>query len=184
MLNKMNNIEYIKIEGLLFPKNYYFSFKDPNGGLWANKISTTENIYRMGISALVAMKIDKIKDFKMLNIDNDLSKMQKDEIFYFIKGQHYDINLFAPFKAEIIETNPLLDQHPILTQESVYDEHWLLEVKLDEELNYEKENWIRPENNRFEKFIKLIIRGDVALKERCCPDLLDSGVVRRIEKQK
>lgn len=180
--------EYINIENLSFPKeDYLFSFKDPNGGLWIKKVAHEENLYRIGASAIVAVKLEKIVKFTILDLYKNENKLVDNEIFLFLKGFLYEINLFAPFDAKIVSINPIVsestEEHPVvLTQESVYNEHWLLEVEPLDPVNA-AQGLLRPEEKKFEKIIKMIIKSDKTLADRCCPNLLDSNVVRRLNKK-
>ncbi len=183
----MNN-EYIKIENLSFPKDYLFSFKDPNGGLWIKKIPHEENLYRIGVSSIIALKLEKIVKFTLLDLYKNQNVLVDNEIFLFLKGFLYEVNLFAPFDAKIINVNPILsestEENPaVLTQESVYDEHWLLEVEPVDPISVSR-GLQRPDEKRFEKIIKMIVKGDKKLQDRCCPNLFDSDVVRRIQRNK
>lgn len=181
MITKM-----IEIENLKFPKDYIFSFKDPNGGIWLNKVPDEENTYQLGVSSMIAVKLEKIVKLNFLDLYKNTDKLIDNEIFLFLKGFNFEVNLFAPINAKIIKFNSLLEEcseeEPVvLTQESVYDEHWLLEIETSEEINASN-SWLRPNDKKFEKIIKMIIRNDKVLHDRCCPSLLDSDVVRRLKK--
>lgn len=179
-------MKFIKIQKLLFPKNYLFSFKDPNGGLWISK--TGENsVYRLGVSSIIAVKLEKLSKCTILDLYKNKNQLVDNEIFLFLKGFNYEINLFAPFTAKILTINSLIEECSeekpvILTQESVYEDHWLLEVEIEGSI-LETGSWLQVENERFEKMVSLIIKGDKKLRDRCCPNMLDSGVVRRLQKK-
>lgn len=173
----------IEIENLKFPEDYIFSFKDPNGGTWLKKVSTEENIYRLGVSSLIAVKLEKIVKLNFLDLYKSKDKLIDNEIFLFLKGFNYEVNLFAPLDAKITKINPIIEEcseeHPVvLTQESVYDEHWLLEIETSQIEN----EWLIPSDKKFEKIIKAIVKADKVLQDRCCPNLFDSDVVRRLKK--
>ena len=171
---------------LSFPKDYLFSFKDPNGGIWINKVPNKDNIYRLGVSSIIAVKLEKIVKFTILDLYKNKDILVDNEIFLFLKGFLYEINLFAPFDAKIVEINPIItevsEEKPVvLTQESVYQDHWLLEIEPVDPINA-VQGLLRPEEKKFEKMIKLIVKGDKKLRDRCCPNLFDSDVVRRLKK--
>lgn len=180
--------EYIEIENLSFPKDYLFSFKDPNGGLWIKKVLNEENLYRLGVSSIIALKLEKFVKITILDLYKNKNVLVDNEIFLFLKGFLYEINLFAPFDANIVSINPIIDEcseeRPVvLTQESVYNEHWLFEVEPTDPINA-KQGLLRPDEKKFEKMIKMIVKGDKKLRDRCCPNLFDSDVVRRLQRNK
>lgn len=180
--------EYIEIENLKFPKDYLFTFKDPNGGIWIKKVPKEENLFRIGVSSIIALKLEKIVKFTLLDLYKNKNILVDNEIFIFLKGFLYEINLFAPFDAKIININPILsecsEENPVvLTQESVYDEHWLMEVEPVDPVNA-TQGVQRPDEKKFEKIIKMIVKGDKKLRDRCCPNLFDSDVVRRLQRNK
>ena len=182
----MNKNKFIEIENLLFPKDYLFSFKDPNGGLWVQKVPDEESVYRVGMSSIIAVKLEKISKCTILDLYKNKNQLLDNEIFLFLKGFNYEMNLFAPFSAKILKINAIIaecsEEEPVvLTQESVYDDHWLLEVEIKGSL-LETGSWLYAEDKKFQKMISLIIKRDKKLKDRCCPSLLDSTVVRRIQK--
>ncbi len=178
--------EYITIENLIFPKkDYLFSLNDPNGAVWIKKDANYSDVYILGISSLGALKLEKLSKFTLLDIFKNTSKLIENEIFLFLKGFNYEMNLFAPFTAKILEINPILkecsEERPVvLTQESVYDEYWIIKLQYSENLDLSHE-WLIPEDKKFEKLIKMIIKRDKKLRDRCCPNLFDSSVVRRLQ---
>ena len=179
-------MKFIKVQNLLFPKNYLFSFKDPNGGLWISK-TEEESVYRLGLSSIIAVKLEKLSKCTFLDLYKNMNLLVDNEIFLFLKGFNYEMNLFAPFTAKILTINSLIekcseDEPVILTQKSVYEDHWLLEVEIEGSL-LETGSWLQAENQRFNKLIYLIIKGDKKLRDRCCPNMLDSNVVRRLQKK-
>ena len=184
----MKKTDFIEIENLLFPKDYLFSFKDPNGGLWIQKIPDEDSSYRIGVSSLVAVKLEKLVKCNLIDLYLHKDQLIDNEIFLFLKGFNYEINLFAPFNAKIIRFNPLIEtcseETPVvLTQESVYENHWILEVEIEGSL-LDSGAWFTAEDKKLAKMINIIIKGDKKLRDRCCPNLFDSDVVRRLQKNK
>ena len=180
--------EYITIENLLFPKDYLFSFKDPNGALWIKKENEYTDVYKLGVSAIAALKLEKLVKFTVLDGFKNTDKLIENEIFLFLKGFNYEMNLFAPFNAKIREINPIVEESTeekpvILTQETVYDDLWIMKVEYAEKLDLSQE-WLKADDKKFEKLIKMIIKRDKKLQDRCCPNLFDSTVVRRIQTNK
>ena len=72
------------------------------------------------------------------------------------------------------------EEPAILTQESVYEDHWILELEIEGSL-LEPSSWLKPNDKKFEKIIKMIVKGDKILRDRCCPNLFDSDVTRRLQ---
>ena len=180
--------KYKLIENLYFPPEYLFSFKDPNGALWIKKEDSNDDVYKLGISSLAALKLEKLVKFTLLDVFKNNDMLIESEIFLFLKGFNYEMNLFSPFNAKIIEINPIImecsEERPvILTQEDVYEDLWLLRVEYKDELNL-RSDWLIPEDKKFERLIKMIIKGDKKLQDRCCPNLFDSDVVRRMKSNK
>lgn len=181
----MNKDKYVKINNLLFPKDYLFSFKDPNGGIWISKLPEEESVYRLGVSSIMAVKLEELTRCTILDLYKNKNQLIDNEIFLYLKGFNYEMNLFSPFTAKIEKINTIIEECSevkpvILTQESVYEDHWLLEVEIEGSI-LETGSWFQPENKRFQKMIDFIVRSDSKLRDRCCPNLLDSSVVRRLQ---
>jgi glycine cleavage system H lipoate-binding protein len=140
------------------------------------------------MSSLIAKKLEKIIKIDFYDEHKSEHNLILNEIFCYIKSEDYEIDLFSPLDGNILEINPVfetitIEKPIILTTESIYNENWLLKIKSDKDVSNQTKNWIYPEDKKFSKLVNMIIKGDRVLNERCCPNLLDTKVVRRLEKK-
>ena len=164
----------ININNFTFPKKYLFSIIDPNGGIWLNPSNEKSNEYFLGISSVLAEKLDIIEEITFSNRE----MLIKNEIFLRIKGKFYEMNLFSPIDAKIIEINSDVQIGTKITQKSVYETHWLIKLILED---FNQGDWFNPNSRAFKKYVDFILKTDKKLQEKCCPDFFDSNIKRRLK---
>ena len=166
--------EFLIFSGFSFLESYYFWVMEPNGGMWIKRID--EMSARIGISSIIAEKLDKIKKIKFISN----SSIIKGKPFVKVMGIDSEIILFSPFSSIILNTNQKLT-NVNLTQKNVYNENWIIEVKFQKNLS-ELDFWYKPSDTRLIKYIESILKREKALKDKCCPDFTKSQIVYRKKK--
>ena len=162
------------LHNFYFPDDYLFYILDPNGGLWLKEEDTIDGskLFKVGISSLLAEKLENISSF---SVSHNNMEITKNSIFLTLQGT-YVMEFFSPFHGTIIEINPILNSKPQVSQKSVYDEHWILRLKLDD---HNLAKWESPNSKKFQMLVNSVLSADKKLREKCCPDFSDSRIVRR-----
>ena len=74
----------------------------------------------------------ELGDIVFLEIETCGETLAIEEVFGTIEAVKTVSDLFMPASAEILEVNPLLEEHPELVNTDPYGKGWLIKVKLKE----------------------------------------------------
>jgi len=74
----------------------------------------------------------ELGDIVFLEIETCGETLEIEEVFGTIEAVKTVSDLFMPASAEILEINPLLEEHPELVNTDPYGKGWLIKVKLKE----------------------------------------------------
>lgn len=72
----------------------------------------------------------ELGDIVFLEIETFGESLETEEIFGTIEAVKTVSDLFMPASGEILEINPLLDEHPELVNKDPYGDGWLIKIKL------------------------------------------------------
>lgn len=163
------------IEGYFFPKKLYYWILDPNGGIWAR--SDNNEQFTIGITSIIAKKVKKIINFRILNENTD-NVIKKNTPFIRINGVDTELILFSPFEAKIVKKNVNI-QNLKLNQKNVYTDLWLIKIEISNFKFETAKHWFQIPHPEMNKFVKSIVRAEKLLEETCCPDFKKSNIVYR-----
>ena len=72
----------------------------------------------------------ELGDIVFLEIETCGESLETEEIFGTIEAVKTVSDLFMPVSGEVLEINPLLEEHPELVNKDPYGKGWLIKVKL------------------------------------------------------
>ncbi|MEI7829763.1 MAG: glycine cleavage system protein GcvH [Prolixibacteraceae bacterium] len=72
----------------------------------------------------------ELGDIVFLEIETCGESLETEEIFGTIEAVKTVSDLFMPASGEVLEINPLLEEHPELVNKDPYGKGWLIKVKL------------------------------------------------------
>ena len=72
----------------------------------------------------------ELGDIVFLEIETCGESLDKEEVFGTIEAVKTVSDLFMPASGEVVEVNPLLEEHPELVNSDPYGKGWLIRMKL------------------------------------------------------
>lgn len=72
----------------------------------------------------------ELGDIVFLEIETCGESLETEEIFGTIEAVKTVSDLFMPASGEILEINPLLEEHPELVNKDPYGDGWLIKIKM------------------------------------------------------
>jgi glycine cleavage system H protein len=72
----------------------------------------------------------ELGDIVFLEIETCGESLETEEIFGTIEAVKTVSDLFMPVSGEVLEINPLLEEHPELVNKDPYGKGWLIKIKL------------------------------------------------------
>jgi len=72
----------------------------------------------------------ELGDIVFLEIETCGESLQIEEVFGTIEAVKTVSDLFMPVSGEVLETNPLLEEHPELVNSDPYGKGWLIKIAL------------------------------------------------------
>ena len=72
----------------------------------------------------------ELGDIVFLEIETCGESLETEEIFGTIEAVKTVSDLFMPVSGEILEINPLLEEHPELVNKDPYGDGWLIKIKM------------------------------------------------------
>jgi glycine cleavage system H protein len=80
----------------------------------------------------------ELGDIVFLEIETCGESLETEEIFGTIEAVKTVSDLFMPASGEVLEINPLLEEHPELVNKDPYGKGWLIKIKLKDASEVDK----------------------------------------------
>ena len=94
------------------------------------RVEEDSDIVTIGITDFAQ---ENLGDIVYVEVDSDVGDtVEKDDIFGTIEAVKTVSDLFMPITGEIVEKNDSVEDEPSLVNESVYDEGWIIKIKVSD----------------------------------------------------